>query len=136
MKKPFSLFDGLLSKTEKKVLSHVGLHRFQHPRKSFTSLEEKYYDLLDKCGFFYIKQHTIEGRIFDAFLPDHGIIMEFDGVFWHPQNASECKYEHQKKALEVDKLKNDIAWRHGFKMIRIREDEDVSKAQLKKMILG
>jgi very-short-patch-repair endonuclease len=136
MKKPFSIFDGLLTKTEKKVLGHVGLHKFLHPRKSFTSLEHKYYKLLDECGLFYIKQYALEGRIFDAFLPDHNLIVEFDGVFWHPQKASDCKYDFQKKNMETDKLKNEIVFRNKLKMVRIREDEKLTKSEFKKLLLG
>ena len=85
---------------------------------------------------FYVVQYELDGRYFDACLPDEKVLLEFDGTFWHKTDIKDCKYDFQKKNMEVDKLKNAIAKKHGFRLIRIREDELITSTQLKQLIKG
>lgn len=69
------------------------------------------------------KQHKLEGKIYDMLLLDD-ILIEFDGDYWHsiPEN------------IKNDKIKNEIAKRNGFDLIRIRESESNNLDILKKII--
>lgn len=91
--------------------------------------------MLKSMGVFYIPQYELDGRYFDAFLPDYNTLIEFDGTFWHPQSIDECKYDFQFKNMDVDKLKNDIAKNSGFRLIRIREEKPIEFSDLKQMIM-
>jgi hypothetical protein len=129
-----SIFDKILSATERRFLKHVGIHRLLKYNPKFTSLELKYYAMLQAMNIFYIPQYEINGRFYDAYLPDQNVLLEFDGTFWHPQKVEDCKYGFQKKSMKVDKLKNYIAEKKGMKIIRIREETPVTKEQLKELI--
>lgn len=74
----------------------------------------------------YQKQFLLENRLYDFYLPDHNILLEVDGTYWH------CKPERypngpknsiQEKSIKTDIVKNELAKKFGFKLVRIWEDE-------------
>lgn len=134
--KPFSILDQVFTKSERKRMRHVGLKQTLKPRKNFTSLERKYYLMLKGLGVDYVPQYPLGGRYYDAYLPDHNILFEFDGSFWHPKSKEEAKYEFQKKSFVVDMEKNKMAEKKGIKIIRIREEEPITTEQMKELIWG
>lgn len=131
-----SLFENILTSSERKRLSYVGIKRSLNPRKVFTKLEIKYYSMLQEMNIFYIPQYPMGGRYYDAYLPEQNVLLEFDGVFWHPEKESDCRYGFQKRSMWVDKLKNNMAREHGMKIVRIREDAPVTSEKLKELIWG
>jgi very-short-patch-repair endonuclease len=90
--------------------------------------------MLKDLNVFYVAQYRMGGRYYDAFLPDQNILLEFDGSFWHKEKEEDCKYDFQRKNMETDKLKNEMAKEKGLKIIRIREDKPITQEQLKKLI--
>lgn len=134
--KPFSILDQVMSKSERKRMRHVGIKHTLKPKTKFTSLERKYYLMLRNLGVDYVPQYPMGGRYYDAYLPDHNILFEFDGSFWHPKNKEDAKYSFQKKSMKVDELKNKMAENKGIKIIRIREDEPISTEEMKKLIFS
>jgi very-short-patch-repair endonuclease len=131
--KPFSLYENLPKNTVRHM-GYVGIHRILKPRVHFTSLEQKYYMMLKTLNVFYVPQYKLDGRFFDAYLPDYNLLVEFDGSFWHPETVNDCKYECQKKNYVVDKLKNEIAKRSGHKILRIRENKPVTMQELRQLL--
>ena len=131
--KPFSLYENLPKNTVRHM-GYVGIHRILKPRVHFTSLEQKYYMMLKTLNVFYVPQYKLDGRFFDAYLPDYNLLVEFDGSFWHPETVNDCKYECQKKNYVVDKLKNEIAKRSGHKILRIRENKPVTTQELRQLL--
>lgn len=132
--KTFSIFDNILTKNERRRLKYTGIRRTLKPKTNFTSLERKYYLMLKEIGVYYVPQYYLGGRYYDAYLPDQNILLEFDGKFWHPESEEDCKYEFQKKNMEVDKLKNKLAEQKGIKIIRIREDKPITTKEMRKLI--
>ena len=131
--KPFSLYENLPKNTVRHM-GYVGIHRILKPRGHFTSLEQKYYMMLKTLNVFYVPQYKLDGRFFDAYLPDYNLLVEFDGSFWHPETVNDCKYECQKKNYVVDKLKNEIAAVNGHKILRIRENKPVTTQELRQLL--
>jgi very-short-patch-repair endonuclease len=130
-----SIFENILSKNERRYLKHVGIGKILRPSQiRYTGLERKYYMMLKSLGVFFVPQYPLEGRYYDAYLPDHNILFEFDGSFWHPKTEKEAIYGFQKKAIKVDKLKNEIAKKEGMKIIRIREESPITVEEMKKLI--
>jgi hypothetical protein len=129
-----SIFSKVLSSSERKRMKHLGIKKILKPSLHFTNLERKYYLMLKELNVFYIPQYPLSGRFFDAFLPDENILLEFDGSFWHPLTEEACKYDFQKKSMKVDVIKNDMAKKNGIRIIRIREEEPITREQLKKLI--
>lgn len=93
--------------------------------KKNSSLEIKYYNMLKQEGFSFIPQYELDGKLYDAFLEDRKILLEFDGSFWHKEKLEDCKYSYQKHNYLNDIEKNEIANRNGLKLIRIREDTPI-----------
>jgi hypothetical protein len=54
----------------------------------------------------------LEGRLraIDIFIPKLNLCIEFDGSYWH------------KNKRELDKIKSEMLFEEGFKLIRIREE--------------
>lgn len=129
-----SIFSGILSASERSRMKYVGIKKTLKPRTNFTNLERKYYLMLKELDVFYVPQYPMGGRFYDAFLPDRNILLEFDGSFWHKEKLEDCKYDFQKKSMKVDALKNSMAKEKGIKIIRIKENEPITKEQLKKLI--
>lgn len=134
--KPFSIFDRILTKSQRRNLRFVGIKKTLKPSIKATSLEKHYYMMLSELGVDYVPQFPLGGRFFDAYLPDHNILFEFDGTFWHPKTEADAKYGFQKKSILVDKEKTKLAEAKGYKIIRIREEEPITTEQMRKLIWG
>ncbi len=132
--KPFSLLDAVMTKSQRKRMGFVGIKKTLKPEVKSTSLEKFYYMMLTELGVDYIPQFPLGGRLYDAYLPDHNILFEFDGTFWHPLDAKDAKYGFQKKSMRVDELKNKLAKDKGYRIIRIREEQPVTTEQMRKLI--
>jgi very-short-patch-repair endonuclease len=115
-------------------MKYVGVKKTLKPNLNFTSLERKYYHMLKELDVYYVPQYPMGGRFYDAYLPDHNILFEFDGTFWHPKTQADAKYGFQKKSMRVDELKNKMASDKGYKIIRIREEEPITSEQMRKLI--
>jgi hypothetical protein len=92
-----------------------------------TTLEIKMYDFLTSNDIRFDKQYEIEYKLFDAYLPDHNILLEFDGEFWHKKTLGECEYGFQTESYYNDIHKNEIAKKHNIPLFRIRENEQPEK---------
>jgi hypothetical protein len=88
-----------------------------------TTLEIKMYKFLEDNNIKFEKQYEIEYKLYDAFLPDYHILLEFDGEFWHKKTLNECQYDFQITSYHNDILKNEIAKEHNIPLFRIREDD-------------
>jgi hypothetical protein len=86
-----------------------------------TSLEIKLYSMLSKENIIFIKKYELDGKVYDAYLPERNILIEIDGDFWHKQTLDECKYKYQTESYYNDIVKNDIAKNNNMRLIRIRE---------------
>lgn len=134
--KPFSLLNQVTTPAQRKRMGFVGIKRMLKPEVKSTSLERFYYMMLTELGVDYVPQFPLGGRYYDAYLPDHNILFEFDGAFWHPKTKEEAKYGFQKKSMRVDELKTKMAIENGYRIIRIREDEPITTEQMRKLIWG
>jgi len=102
--------------------SKLGFEKIFSPNGD-TSLEIKLYKMFEIENIQYIKKYVLDGKIYDAYLPEYSILLEIDGEFWHPLNLEECKYKFQEESFHNDRLKEEIAKKNGIKLIRIRENQ-------------
>lgn len=110
-------------------------------KKHYTSKLEKIFanilDLLDikYQQFFYAKDIKV---FYDFYLPEHNLIIEVDGDFWHcnPNSKfSQPKYSSQIKNIENDKIKNQWATDNGYKLLRFWENDIKNNIKQVKQIL-
>jgi very-short-patch-repair endonuclease len=101
----------------------------KHHLPGTSKLEEKFAtEFLEKLGVKYIYQFEAKdiGRWFDFYLPEHNIIIEVDGSYYHadPRVVSEDKLKPMhKKNIRVDEYKNRWALAHGIPILRIWEKD-------------
>lgn len=96
-------------------------------KRSETKLETKMYNFLSTSNIQFQKRYEIEQRQYDAYLPDHNILLEFDGEFWHKKTLEECKYSFQIFNFYNDRHKDEIAKKYGIPLFRIRENDPPEK---------
>jgi very-short-patch-repair endonuclease len=98
-----------------------------HPKYGTSKLEKKFAkEFLEKLGVKYEEQYYAESikRYYDFFLPEHRVIIEVDGDYWHSYGkVYEEMTPTQKRNARVDKIKNEWALSHGIPIIRIWEHE-------------
>lgn len=63
----------------------------------------------------------------DIWLPDHNMIVEFDGTFWHGNDRKENFTRCQLSNMTNDIIKNKIAKDKKLNLIRIDESIDIQK---------
>lgn len=86
-----------------------------------NKFEQRLYNVLKSENIKYTPQYELNGKFYDAYLPEYNTLIEFDGSFFHKETLKECIYPIQKRNFKNDKKKNWIAKNNGYKLIRIKE---------------
>ena len=117
------------SKKTYKPKSSVKRYYGRHKLPGTSKLEEKFAkEFLQKLGVKFIYQFKVEeiGRWYDFYLPEHNLIIEIDGSYYHadPRVVSEDKLTPMHKHnMRVDEYKNRWALAHGIPIVRIWEKD-------------
>jgi len=88
----------------------------------------------------YIHQYEHKYKFYDFFLPEHGILIEVDGDFWHGNKKTNKKLSKMQKRNQMnDSKKNRKAELSGYKLLRFWESDihnrpDIVIRKLKKAI--
>lgn len=96
-----------------------------------SKLEKKFESILKILKLNYIRQYNLGTKFYDFYLPDHNLLIEVDGDYWHGNkkiikgNLSKM----QKRSKINDKLKDMLAEAAGKKIIRFWET-DINSNQL------
>ncbi len=99
----------------------------KHPKYGTSKLEERFAkNFLDKLGVEYEYQFEAKDikRFYDFYIPSGRILLEVDGIYYHGKGLlHEEKNKMQKHNEYVDKIKNEWAREHGYRLYRIWEDD-------------
>lgn len=108
-----------LSKTSKKAY----WKGYKRPNKE-TKPEKGFRDILSEMNVPFRMQHNVKKFLFDFYLPDHNLLIEVDGDYWHgnPEKFPDPS-SMQRKNRRRDRLKAKIAMEQGYKVIRFWESE-------------
>ncbi len=79
-----------------------------------TQPEKDIVDILDKLGIEYFSQYRIGYYLYDVYLPNHNILIEYDGWYWH---HSDWAIKHG--ANKRDERKDVLAKQKGLELIRL-----------------
>jgi very-short-patch-repair endonuclease len=88
---------------------------------------EKY---LKDNNISYKYNYELCGKLYDFYIPTFNLLIEVDGTYWHGKNKSLNELNSiQLKNYQNDKIKNGLAEKHGYNLLRVWEDEleNVSK---------
>lgn len=90
----------------------------------YTEPERAVQTILTKLGIGYTTQYQVETKFYDIYIPKLNLLIEVDGTYWHAKDIEYSKMNKiQQKSYLNDKIKDGLATKHGFKLIRIWEDE-------------
>jgi len=89
-------------------------------RMSPNHIEIAGYAILDGLGVAYEPQHLIGGKFcVDAFLPDHQLVVQFDGDYWHGNPDSFPEPDNrQRKRMKLDISQDAYMSACGYRVVR------------------
>ena len=99
-----------------------------------NNLERLGYKTLSDLGIEFIPQHVIGDKFcVDAFIPALGIVVQFDGDYWHgnPERFP-VRSPRQARRVKLDQSQDRYFLACGFSVIRIWESEFKSDIELVK----
>jgi very-short-patch-repair endonuclease len=103
--------------------------KWKHPKFGTSKLEEDFArDFLVKLGVKFVYQFEAKeiGRFYDFYLPEHNLLIEIDGGYYHsdPRVVDENKLNPmQQRNKRIDEYKNRWALANGIPLIRIWEKD-------------
>lgn len=101
------------------------------PQKS--GVETVFEELMGQTGLVLFPQYHLDGKFFDFWIEETNILIEVDGDFYHCNPNSRHKiplYDVQRKNIENDKVKLEVAERNGYRLIRFWESDIINNPQL------
>ena len=94
-------------------------------KREMSNLERMVADMLDDLKIEYEREKPLKylqgWRYFDFHLIEHGLLIEVDGAYWHGDNQKPSYVAMMAK--KNDMIKNWLAKKEGYKLIRIKEKQ-------------
>ena len=106
----------------------------QQKSKGPNRIEKIGYSILDDIGVKYYKQHPMFNKfIVDAFLPEHNIVIQWDGDYWHghPSKIKNGKPDsRQKQRMLLDKSQDAYMKKCGITVLRFWEHQILNNKEI------
>lgn len=127
---------GIYSKETIEKIRAATLKQMENQVFKKTSIEKIMEDYLKQIGVEYQYSFILEKRQYDFWLRRHNLIIECDGDYWHanPKFYPEPA-EWQIERIKIDRNKNEIAKRNGYKIIRFWEDDIINNFEHVKRVI-
>ncbi len=94
-------------------------------KRPMSGLEQMVADMLDDMGVEYEREKPLKHlqgfRYYDFYLIEHGILIEVDGSYYHDSRGKPSYVIMMAK--KNDMIKNWLAKKEGYELIRIKEKE-------------
>ena len=117
-------------KIREKILSDFSSGRRVLNKTMVSKAEKEIACMLSNMGYDVKMGVRIENRLYDIFVPEKNLILEFNGDYWHmnPRKYSPTSYNKAsgmtaEKIWGRDEKKINIATNHGYKICCIWEDD-------------
>ena len=96
--------------------------------KNESKLEKEFKKILDTLNIDYQFQYVVSGYNYDFYLPDKNILIEVDGDWWHcnPKLNIIPIHDSQKHTVAHDRIKNEVAKKNNFQLLRFWETDIVN----------
>lgn len=137
-----SLKNSFVDINEKRLKTNINRRiKFSLKTKSEELFVE---DFIKPLGLEFIHKHYIDdiSQVVDIFIPNKNIIIEYDGDFWHCNEAKFPNgpiYDYQKKKIEKDKEETEYCKKNNIELIRfwksdVKNNPEMVKERLNKII--
>ena len=88
---------------------------------------------------FFLASEEGHAKPYDFYLPEYNTILEMDGDYWHGGPGCEEYHDDIEMTRENDKLKNEVARKNDYRIIRIwgsefKENKDVILKRLEEQV--
>jgi G:T-mismatch repair DNA endonuclease (very short patch repair protein) len=91
----------------KELMSKRAIERVNNTNKKDTNLELYIKGIFDALGINYIQQYITEFGAIDFYLTDYNILLEIDGVYWHPLKQEHLNFYTISNSInDYKKVKN------------------------------
>lgn len=110
-------------KARKRIKSKI--RALEQPKEN-TKPELYTKKLLEQLNVVFIQQYELSGFYYDFFLPEHNVLIEVNGDYFHsnPTKYVRSKWNRmQKKNYKRDKIKLAVALRKGYRIFYIWESD-------------
>jgi len=99
----------------------------QRKRQKPNNFERGMYSIMSNDNLIFITEFQIPSttKFYDAYLPEYNILLEFDGDYYHKDTLMECINKMQIKNFKNDRYKDRLAFKHGYKLVRIKQSANV-----------
>jgi very-short-patch-repair endonuclease len=91
--------------------------------KESNNFETYMFSIIESKGLVYCKQFEIDGWFYDCYIPERNLIIEFDGDYWHAEKEEDCINDRLKNQWRIDRIKDSIAIKKSYSIIRVRESK-------------
>lgn len=94
-------------------------------RGAQTRIESIGYGMLAETGEVFFRQHLIGGRFtVDAFVPAAGLVVQFDGDYWHCNpDKFDVPDARQKRRMRLDASQDAYMRACGYRVLRLWETD-------------
>lgn len=124
-----SIFDS----TPDKIISSDGKCPECFPK--YISLGEGLVSVILKdMNILFERQYKIENRFYDFFLPEYGVLLEYDGK-QHKEGWLRCPLDLEKQK-DIDKEKDLLAKDKNLQLIRISHDQSIVRVLVENLHQG
>jgi very-short-patch-repair endonuclease len=107
-----------------------------------TACERLGYAMLDSLSLRHIRQHMVCGKFcVDAYLPDHNVVVQFDGDYWHGNPAKYSDLDaRQQKRVQYDRSQDAFMLANGIRVFRfwhseLHNDSDAIKHRFRRLLV-
>lgn len=119
---------GIYSEQTIEKIRQATIHQLKNQGFRKTRIERIIEKLLVEFGVHYKYSFCLENRQFDFVIQEYQIIIECDGDYWH---ANPKFYPNPKgwqlERIKIDREKNLIAIRNGYRILRFWEDDILNR---------
>jgi len=84
--------------------------------------EKELRELLFNAGIDFVPSFPVKNKVFDIYIPSENLLIEVDGIYWHARNKTNLN-AIQLKNIENDNIKNGLAKKMGYNLLRVWEDD-------------
>jgi hypothetical protein len=100
-------YNKLVTEETKELMSKRAIERLYNTNKKDTNLELYIKGIFDNLGINYIQQYVTEFGAIDFYLTDYNILLEIDGVYWHPLKQEYLNFYTISNSInDYKKIKN------------------------------
>lgn len=104
--------------------AHTSKQNLLNPTIRKVSSDEAHFAEQLRAKYDFMHPFVLEGRQYDFYIPKFNLIVELDGIAFHPSKIENLSFKQVKTVLN-DLIKDNVVSTTKYKLMRIRYDKTV-----------